>query len=97
MASDGYVTGGSLENTHFILLTDGNVDISDSADVNKAEEERILGKVLSDLVARGATFHPVALSGLADARFLKTLAEESQGSFRIADTAESLNLAFWMP
>lgn len=94
VASDGYVTGGSLENTHFILLTDGNVDISDSADVNKAEEERILGKVLSDLVAKGATFHPVALSGLADARFLKTLAEESQGSFRVADTAESLNLAF---
>lgn len=94
VASDGYVTGGSLENTHFILLTDGNVDISDSANVNKAEEKRILGKVLSDLVAKGATFHPVALSDLADAGFLKTLAEESKGSFRIADTAESLNLAF---
>lgn len=94
VASDDYVTGGSLENTHFILLTDGNVDISDSADVNQAEEQRILGKVLEDLAARGATFHPVALSDLADADFLKTLAEESQGSYRLADTAESLNLAF---
>ncbi|MGO1501028.1 MAG: VWA domain-containing protein [Marinobacter sp.] len=94
VASDDYVTGGSLENTHFILLTDGNVDISDSAEVNQAEEQRILGKVLDDLVARGATFHPVALSDLADAGFLKTLADQSQGSFRIADTAEALNLAF---
>ncbi|MBQ0834540.1 vWA domain-containing protein [Marinobacter sp.] len=94
VASDDYVTGGTLENTHFILLTDGNVDISDSADVNQAEEKRILGEILTNLAARGATFHPVALSDLADAGFLKTLAEKSQGSFRIADTAESLNLAF---
>lgn len=94
VASDDYVTGGSLENTHFILLTDGKVDISDNADVNQAEENRILGKVLSNLVARGATFHLVALSDLADAGFLKTLAGESQGSYRMADTAESLNLAF---
>lgn len=94
VASDDYVTGGTLENTHFILLTDGKVDISDNADVNRAEEKRILGKMLDDLVARGATFHPVALSDQADAGFLKTLAEKSKGSFRIADTAESLNLAF---
>lgn len=94
VASDDFVTGGTLENTHFILLTDGKVDISDSADVNQAEEKRILGKLLEGLVAKGATFHPVALSDQADAGFLKTLAEKSNGSFRIADTAESLNLAF---
>lgn len=94
VASDDYVTGGSLENTHFILLTDGNVDISDSADVNQAEEKRILGEILDDLVARGARFHPVALSDLADAGFLTTLAEKSQGSYRMANTAEALNLAF---
>ncbi|MFT7337850.1 MAG: hypothetical protein ACI92B_001177, partial [Marinobacter maritimus] len=94
VAGDDFVTGGTLENTHFILLTDGKVDISDSADVNRAEEKQILGKLLDGLVAKGATFHPVALSGQADADFLKTLAEKSNGSFRIADTAESLNLAF---
>lgn len=94
VASDGYVTGGTLDNTHFILLTDGKVDISDSADVNQAEETRILGKLLDGLVAKGATFHPVGLSDQADAVFLKTLAEKSNGSFRIADSAESLNLAF---
>lgn len=94
VASDDYVTGGTLQNTHFILLTDGKVDISDSADKNRAEERRILDTVLENLVARGATFHPVALSGQADAGFLKTLAEQSRGSFHVADTAESLNLAF---
>ncbi|WP_309043371.1 VWA domain-containing protein [Marinobacter sediminicola] len=94
VASDGYVTGGTLDNTHFILLTDGKVDISDSAKVNQAEEKRILGNLLDGLVAKGATFHPVGLSDQADAAFLKTLAEKSNGSFRIADSAESLNLAF---
>lgn len=94
VASDDYVTGGSLENTHFILLTDGKVDISDNPEVNRAEEKRILSEVLQSLVGRGATFHPVALSDQADAGFLKTLAEQSGGSFRIADTADSLNLAF---
>ncbi|HEA52639.1 MAG TPA: VWA domain-containing protein [Marinobacter antarcticus] len=93
-ASDDYVTGGTLENTHFILLTDGKVDISDSDDVNRAEEKRIVSKVLEPLVARGATFHTVALSDQADAGFLKTLADKSKGSFRTADTAEALNLAF---
>ncbi|WP_239985798.1 VWA domain-containing protein [Marinobacter salexigens] len=94
VASDDYVTGGTLENTHFILLTDGKVDISDSADVNRAEETRILGKLVDGLVAKGATFHPVALSRQADAGFLKTLAEKSKGSFHLAETADSLNLAF---
>lgn len=94
IASDGYITGGSLKNTHFILLTDGKVDISDTANENQAEEERILGGLVGDLAAQGATFHPVALSEWADTDFLKTLAEKTQGSFRMADTAEALNLAF---
>lgn len=94
VASDDYVTGGSLHNTHFILLTDGQVDISDSAKANQAEEERILGPLLDGLVARGVTFHAVGLSDQADSAFLKTLAEKSKGSFRVVETADALNLAF---
>src|SRR5690554_2311923 len=78
VASDDYVTGGTLQNTHFILLTDGKVDISDTAEVNQAEEKRILGKLLDSLVAKGATFHPVGLSNQADAAFLKTLARSEE-------------------
>lgn len=94
VASDGYYTGGVLSNTHFILLTDGKVDISDDADVNRQEENRILNTLVAELANQGATFHPIALSAQADAEFLQKLARESGGRFQVADTAEALNRAF---
>ncbi len=93
-ASDDYFTDGDLGQTHFILLTDGKVDISDDAAANTAEEKRILDRIVADLIERGATFHPVALSEAADTDFLKALATESGGRFQVADTADALNLAF---
>jgi len=93
-ASDDYFTDGDLSRTHFILLTDGKVDISDDAAANAAEEKRILDTIVADLIERGATFHPVALSEAADTDFLKALATESGGRFQVADTADALNLAF---
>lgn len=93
-ASDDYFTDGDLSRTHFILLTDGKVDISDDAAANTAEEKRILDTIVADLIERGATFHPVALSEAADTDFLKALATESGGRFQVADTADALNLAF---
>ncbi|WP_296931465.1 vWA domain-containing protein [uncultured Marinobacter sp.] len=93
-ASDDYFTDGDLSRTHFILLTDGKVDISDDAAANTAEEQRILSTIVADLIERGATFHPVALSEAADTDFLKALATESGGRFQVADTADALNLAF---
>ncbi|MBL3825668.1 VWA domain-containing protein [Marinobacter sp. MW3] len=93
-ASDDYFTDGDLSSTHFILLTDGKVDISDDPAANTAEENRILDTIVADLIERGATFHPVALSEAADTDFLKALATESGGRFQVADTADALNLAF---
>ncbi|MHA7924539.1 MAG: VWA domain-containing protein [Marinobacter sp.] len=93
-AGDDYFTDGELSQTHFILLTDGKVDISDDPAANTAEENRILDTIVADLIERGATFHPVALSEAADTDFLKALATESGGRFQVADTADALNLAF---
>jgi hypothetical protein len=93
-ASDDYFTDGDLSRTHFILLTDGKVDISDDPAKNTAEETRILDTIVADLIERGATFHPVALSEAADTDFLKALATDSGGRFQVADTADALNLAF---
>ena len=93
-ASDDYFTDGDLSRTHFILLTDGKVDISDDPAKNTAEETRILDTIGADLIERGATFHPVALSEAADTDFLKALATDSGGRFQVADTADALNLAF---
>lgn len=93
-ASDDYFTDGDLSRTHFILLTDGKVDISDDPAANTAEENRILDTIAAELIERGATFHPVALSEAADTDFMKALATESGGRFQVADTADALNLAF---
>lgn len=51
-ASDDYFTDGDLGQTHFILLTDGKVDISDDAAANTAEEKRILDRIVADLIER---------------------------------------------
>jgi hypothetical protein len=94
VASDGYYTDGDLSRTHFILLTDGKVDISEDPEANAAEEQRILEEVVPGLVEKGATFHPVALSEAADTEFLRALATQSGGRYQIARSADALNLAF---
>lgn len=94
VAGDGYYTGGVLENTHFILLTDGKVDVSNDSGKNQQEESRILETLVPELAKQGATFHPIALSSEADAEFLRQLALQSGGRFQIADTAEALSRAF---
>lgn len=94
VAGDGYYTGGVLENTHFIVLTDGRVDIADEEARNREEEDRILQRIAPGLAAQGATFHPIALSAEADADFLRQLAQESGGRFQVAETAEALSRAF---
>lgn len=93
-ASDDWLSGGTLENTHLILLSDGKVDVPGGDTASRAEEQRILDTLLPSLTAKGATIHTVGLSELADIRLLQRLARETGGSFQLAQTAEALNLAF---
>ncbi|MDX1801733.1 MAG: vWA domain-containing protein, partial [Marinobacter sp.] len=94
VASDTFYSGGDLSHTHFILLTDGKVDISADEAVNEAERKRVLGEVLDRYKKLGATIHTVALSDQADLDFLTTLATRTGGSEAIAKSADELNLAF---
>ncbi|MEP6408239.1 MAG: VWA domain-containing protein, partial [Marinobacter sp.] len=95
VASDDYLLGSeSLDNTDFILLTDGKVDISDNESANDRERERILGALLDDLSSRGATLHTVALSEEADLALLESLAERTGGRYALASSADALTLAF---
>jgi outer membrane biosynthesis protein TonB len=93
-ASDDWLSDGTLENTHLILLSDGKVDIPGGEAASREEERRILETLLPSLKAKGATIHTVGLSELADITFLQRLARETGGSFQLAKTAEALNLAF---
>jgi len=93
-ASDDWLTNGTLENTHLIVLSDGKVDIPEGDAADQAEAERILQELAPRLAEQGATIHTVGLSELADIEFLRELARQTGGSFRLAQSAEALNLAF---
>ncbi|MDX1754907.1 MAG: VWA domain-containing protein [Marinobacter sp.] len=94
VASESYYSGGSLEHTHFILLTDGKVDVSAQAPDNERERQRILEEVLPGLEQAGATVHTVALSDNADLALLEAFADRTGGSYNFAETAEDLNRVF---
>ena len=70
--------------THFILLTDGMVDVSQDAQVNQAERNKILERILPDFKQKQAVIHTIALSDQADFSLLQQLAIQTQG---VADTA----------
>ncbi|MDY6797643.1 MAG: vWA domain-containing protein [Pseudomonadota bacterium] len=94
VASDDYYSNGTLENTHFILLTDGKVDIAPDDAANREESKRILEKLVPRLAGRGATFHTIALSDAADTDMLRAIADASGGSYSLATSADELNRVF---
>lgn len=94
VASDDFYGDRQFDNTHFILLTDGVVDISPQATVNARERNRILDEVVERIRSRGATIHTIALSENADLALLERLAVETGGTFSVAPDAESLNRVF---
>ena len=94
VASDDYYTGGELDNTHFILLTDGKVDIPPDDAASREERQRSLEELVPRLSGRGATFHTVALSDAADTDMLRAIADASGGSYSMATSAEQLNRIF---
>ncbi|MFE8069695.1 VWA domain-containing protein [Marinobacteraceae bacterium S3BR75-40.1] len=94
VASDDFYRDGDYANTHFILLTDGMVDIPGGEQADLKERKRILGEVLERFKVRHAKIHPVALSDNADKALLERLAVETGGSFQIAKTDADLSRAF---
>ncbi len=82
------------DHTHFILLTDGMVDIDPNAEKNAAERERILGAVVNRIRERGAHIHTVALSENADRSLMDKLAVLTGGQAATANTPEDLTRIF---
>lgn len=77
-----------------ILLTDGQVDISTSAQVNQASRARVLDEVLQDLAASNIQVHTIALSKNTDQDLLQRLAVGTNGMYALADTADDLMKIF---
>src|SRR5690606_12960911 len=80
--------------THFILLTDGVVDIAKDPERNAQERERIINDVLPKFREAGAKIHTVALSRQADHMLLDRLALDTQGLTDVAESPADLNQIF---
>ncbi|MGP4843239.1 VWA domain-containing protein [Marinobacter sp. 1Y8] len=94
-ASDDFLGDRRFDNTHFIVLTDGVVDISADRAANDKERKRILSDVVQKRIeSRGGTIHTIALSDQADSALLERMAVDTGGSFAVATTADELNQAF---
>ncbi|WP_111496007.1 VWA domain-containing protein [Marinobacter bohaiensis] len=94
VASDDFYGDRRFDNTHFILLTDGRVDIAADGQANARERQRILDDVVDRIRSRGATIHTIALSENADTALLERLAVETGGTFSVAPDADALNRVF---
>ena len=75
---------------HLILLTDGEVDLSDSNAVNEQARNDLLRTRLPQLAAAGFRVHTMALSAQGDVAFLQEAASLSGGQFLSPSKPEAL-------
>ncbi len=61
-------------NRHWILVTDGMVDISLDEAVNEASRERILNELTAQLVEQGIHLHTISIAGNTDKELLQSIA-----------------------
>jgi Mg-chelatase subunit ChlD len=85
---------GDRYHTSIILLTDGKVEVSESATDNRRAALDLLENVAPGLRDRGVTVHTIALSGEADWEFLRSLAQVTGGLAERAESAEQLSAVF---
>lgn len=74
---------GELEpgfDRHWILVTDGMVDISLDEEVNKASRERILYELTTRLEEQGIHLHTISMTGYTDKALLKSLSLKTNAS-----------------
>lgn len=93
-ASKDLQSGKDYSDTHFILLTDGVVDISQDSAENAAERERIQTQVIKRLQQLKAKVHTIALSRNADQVILRKLSVATDGISALAETPEELSRVF---
>jgi uncharacterized protein (TIGR03503 family) len=93
-SDDFYKQDQDFSNTHFILLTDGMVDIDRDPEKNSLERDRILTEVLKNIKDRGAKIHAISLSANADQSLMEKLAIQTGGQSAVAESPEDLTRFF---
>ncbi|EAQ63313.1 hypothetical protein MED121_00165 [Marinomonas sp. MED121] len=79
---------------HWILVTDGMVDISLDQEVNDLSRKAILTPILDELIERGIHLHTVSMTGYTDAELLKTLSIKTDASYTEVAVPEDLLSTF---
>ncbi|PIE43051.1 MAG: hypothetical protein CSA50_07125 [Gammaproteobacteria bacterium] len=93
-AADNLFNSNVSKDVHFILLTDGMVDIDRDPAKNYAERERILSDIVRKFKNAGAVIHTIALSKNADSSFLNKLSVHTNGASERAESASDLTRIF---
>lgn len=77
-----------------ILLSDGLVDISKDANINKKSRQRILDVVVPRLKKNNVAVHTIALSDSADHELLRAISLATDGWYEQVDNADQLQRVF---
>ena len=93
-SDDFYNPDSDYSNTHFILLTDGMIDIDKDSTKNDIERDRVLTTVLDSFKERGAKIHAISLSKNADLSLMDKLAIQTGGQSAVAENSEDLTKIF---
>ena len=93
-ASQGWSIKDQRYQRNIILLTDGVVDISKDPKVNKVSRAKIIKQIIPRLKNLNVQVHTIALSEESDIDLLKRLALDTDGSFRLVETAADLQRVF---
>ncbi|TBR37993.1 VWA domain-containing protein [Marinomonas agarivorans] len=79
---------------HWILVTDGVIDVGLSDSNNQASKSRLLSEVKDTLLERGIHLHTVSVSGQSDQDLLKELALKTSASFTAVTLPDDLLMTF---
>lgn len=79
---------------HWILVTDGMVDISLDPQINDLSRKTILRPILNELIEKGIHLHTVSMTGYTDSELLKTLSIKTDASYTEVAVPEDLLSTF---
>ncbi|TDO96968.1 VWA domain-containing protein [Marinomonas balearica] len=86
---DGHFLSKDI-NRHWILVTDGMVDVDLDKDINEASRRRIMTTLTEALEKRGIHLHTVSMTGYTDEEMLKQLSVKTNASHTEVASPEEL-------
>ncbi len=90
----GWETSSDKEKRSILLLTDGVVDVSKNPEDSEKSRNEIINNIIPQLRKSKINVHTIALSKNADIELMKKISLETDGVFKMADSADQLQRIF---